>query len=162
MMMMMMMIYLTANGLLPGGSGYNACTWIWNKNLRNLSWEGYMRACSRCSNVICKELYTSYFGSKHVLFFYVNMRQKFYMCIFYILIFWVMILCNLLSSYQILEETFSFILTLGGRLRLCSCRIQPATNQLHQQAHRHLATSLHIGSLMNSQTHYWTQHACRY
>jgi len=21
-------IYLTANGLLPGGSGYNACTWI--------------------------------------------------------------------------------------------------------------------------------------
>jgi cell division protein FtsL len=24
--MMMMMIYLTANGLLPGGSGYNACT----------------------------------------------------------------------------------------------------------------------------------------
>jgi hypothetical protein len=26
MMMMMMIIYLTANGLLPGGSGYNACT----------------------------------------------------------------------------------------------------------------------------------------
>jgi len=26
MMMMMMMIYLTANGLSPGGSGYYACT----------------------------------------------------------------------------------------------------------------------------------------
>ena len=37
-------IYLTANGLSPGGSGYNACTWIWNKDLRNLSREGYMRS----------------------------------------------------------------------------------------------------------------------
>jgi len=25
---------LIANGLSPGGSCYNACTWIWNKDLR--------------------------------------------------------------------------------------------------------------------------------
>jgi hypothetical protein len=37
-------IYLTANGLSPGGSGYNACTQIWDKDLRNLNWEGYMRS----------------------------------------------------------------------------------------------------------------------
>ena len=36
--------FLTANGLSPGGSGYNACTCIWNKDLRNLSREGYMRS----------------------------------------------------------------------------------------------------------------------
>ena len=30
----------------------------------------------RCSTMICKELYTSYFGSKHGLFFCVNIRQK--------------------------------------------------------------------------------------
>jgi len=34
----------TANGLSPSGSGYNACTWLWNKDLRNLSQEGYMRS----------------------------------------------------------------------------------------------------------------------
>jgi len=37
-------IYLTANGLSPGGSGYNACTGIWNKDLGNISPEDYMRS----------------------------------------------------------------------------------------------------------------------
>jgi len=36
--------YLTVNVLSPGGSGYNACTWIRNKDVRNLSREGYMRS----------------------------------------------------------------------------------------------------------------------
>jgi hypothetical protein len=50
MIMMMMMIiiiiiiYLTANGLSPGGSGYNTGTQILTKDLRNLSREGYMRS----------------------------------------------------------------------------------------------------------------------
>ena len=46
MMMIIIITNLTANGLSPGGSGYNACTWIWNKDLRNLSREGYMRSIS--------------------------------------------------------------------------------------------------------------------
>jgi hypothetical protein len=37
-------IYLTANVLSSGGSGYNAGSWTWNKDLRNLSREGYMRS----------------------------------------------------------------------------------------------------------------------
>jgi competence protein ComGC len=37
-------INLTANALSPGGSGYNACTKVLIKELRNLSREGYMRS----------------------------------------------------------------------------------------------------------------------
>jgi len=37
-------ICLTANVLSPGGSGYNACTWIWSRDLTNLIREGYMRS----------------------------------------------------------------------------------------------------------------------
>jgi len=37
-------VYWTANGLSPGGSGYNACRWKWNTDLRNLIPEGYMRS----------------------------------------------------------------------------------------------------------------------
>jgi hypothetical protein len=87
-------------------------------------------------------------------FFVWTLDKQFYMCIICILIFWVMILCNLLNSYQILEETFTFILTVGWRLRLCSYRIEFATNRLCQQVHRHLDASLHNSPLMNSQTHY--------
>ena len=87
-------------------------------------------------------------------FFVWTWDKKFYMCIIYILIFWVMILCNLLNSYQILEETFSFILIVGWRLRLCSYRIQPAANQLCRQAHWRLAASHHNGPLTNSHMHY--------
>jgi hypothetical protein len=49
MMMMMIIIiiiiiYLTASGLSPVGSGYYAYTEMLNKDLRNVSPEGYMRS----------------------------------------------------------------------------------------------------------------------
>jgi hypothetical protein len=42
--MIIKIVYLTAKRLSLGGSGYNTCTRIWNKDLRNLSQEGYMRS----------------------------------------------------------------------------------------------------------------------
>jgi len=45
-------IYLTANELSPVGSGYNACTKIRNKDLRNLSREGYMKSMKKQPGVL--------------------------------------------------------------------------------------------------------------